>query len=176
MNLIVLGIFSLNQNALEGAVLQMLSHGFVSSALFLCIGVIYDRYHSRLVKNFGGLVIVLPLFSIYFLFFTLSNIAFPGTSSFIGEFLTLAGIFQNNYFVAFLASFGIILSGVYSMWLYNRTIFGNLKINSDSFTDCNTTERFVLNSLFVIVLIVGLVPENLLATVRFTVCQILTNI
>lgn len=175
MNLIVLGIFSVNQNALEGAAFQMLSHGFVSSALFLCIGVLYDRHHTRLLKSFGGFVIVLPMFSIYFLFFTLANIAFPGTSSFIGEFLLLAGVFQGNCFIAFLASFGIILSGVYSMWLYNRIVFGNLKNNHNNYIDLTDIELFVLNNLLIVTLLVGILPEVFLIELRPSLMFICSN-
>ena len=127
MGFVTLGLFSLNIQGIEGALLLMLSHGFVASSLFLCIGVLYDRTHTRLVKYYGGLVHVMPLFSVFFLIFTMGNLSLPGTSSFVGEFLILVGVFQTNPFVATCAATGMILGGAYSIWLYNRVVFGNLK-------------------------------------------------
>jgi proton-translocating NADH-quinone oxidoreductase chain M len=123
MNFVTLGIFSLNIQGIEGSILVMLSHGIVSSALFLCIGVIYDRYKTRIIKYYRGLVITMPLFSIIFFIFTLANMSLPGTGSFIGEFMILLGTFQSNSSITFLASSGIILGAAYSIWLYNRIIF-----------------------------------------------------
>ena len=127
MNLVLIGIFSFNIPGLEGAILQSLSHGFVSGALFLCVGVIYDRHHTRMIKYYGGLVHTMPIFAGLFLVFTMANIALPGTSSFVGEFLILVGAFQSNPSVCFFTSTGIILGGAYSLWLFNRLRFGNLK-------------------------------------------------
>jgi proton-translocating NADH-quinone oxidoreductase chain M len=122
MNLVVIGLFSYNVIGLEGSMLQSLSHGFVASALFLIIGVIYDRHHTRMVKYYGGLVHTMPIFSIIFLIFTMANIALPGTSSFVGEFLILTGIYKINTIITFISATGMILGGGYSLWLFNRVV------------------------------------------------------
>ena len=127
MNVIILGIFCNTVQGLEGALFQMLSHGIVSSGLFLSVGVIYDRHHSRAVQYYSGLSRVMPLFTSFFLLFTMANIALPGTSSFIGEFLILVGVFYSNSFICFFAAISMVLGGVYSLWLFNRMFFGNLK-------------------------------------------------
>ena len=138
MNLVVIGMFSLNTQGLEGSIFQMLSHGIVASALFFCIGVVYDRYHTRIIQYYGGLVHVMPLYITFFLLFTMGNIALPATSSFVGEFLVLAGIIQVNYVATFLGATGIVLGGAYSLWLYNRMAYGNLKTQYISrFSDIN---------------------------------------
>ncbi|VAH75076.1 unnamed protein product [Triticum turgidum subsp. durum] len=127
MNLVTIGMFSPNIQGIGGSILLMLSHGLVSSALFLCVGVLYDRHKTRLVRYYGGLVSTMPNFSTIFFFFTLANMSLPGTSSFIGEFLILVGAFQRNSLVATLALLGMILGAAYSLWLYNRVVSGNLK-------------------------------------------------
>jgi proton-translocating NADH-quinone oxidoreductase chain M len=129
MNLVTLGIFSFNAIGLEGSILQSISHGFVSGAMFLLVGILYNRYHSRLLYYYGGLVHVMPLYSALFLIFTMANIALPGTSSFVGEFLLLCGIYKTNVVACIAGAIGVILCGAYSLWLYNRVIFGNLKIS-----------------------------------------------
>lgn len=126
MNFAVLGIFSFNLQGIEGSLFLMLSHGIVSSALFICVGILYDRYHTRLVLYYGGLAYNMPMFSFFFFLFTLANLSLPGTSSFIGEFLILLGIFQTNTFVTCAASLSIVLGAVYSIWLFNRIVFGAL--------------------------------------------------
>jgi proton-translocating NADH-quinone oxidoreductase chain M len=128
MNLVICGIFSFNVIGLEGAILQSLSHGFIASGLFLVIGVVYDRYRTRIVQYYGGLTIVMPIYIIIFLFFTIANISFPGTSSFVGEFLILLGLFKVNTTATFFSATGVILGGAYSLWLFNRIAFGNLKV------------------------------------------------
>ncbi|XBH53684.1 hypothetical protein VPH35_050285 [Triticum aestivum] len=127
MNLVTIGMFSRAAAGIGGSILLMLSHGLVSSALFLCVGVLYDRHKTRLVRYYGGLVSTMPNFSTIFFFFTLANMSLPGTSSFIGEFLILVGAFQRNSLVATLAALGMILGAAYSLWLYNRVVSGNLK-------------------------------------------------
>lgn len=160
MNLITLGIFSFNTMGIEGAILQSISHGFVSGALFLLIGVLYDRYHSRLLYYYSGLVHTMPLYAIFFLFFTLANIALPGTSSFVGEFLLLCGIYKTSILTAILGSLGVVLCGAYSLWLYNRLIFGNLKFSYTlQFKDINLKEFLVLIPLFFLVLFMGFYPS-----------------
>ena len=127
INLVVIGLFSWNFPGLEGSILQSLSHGFVSSALFLIIGVVYDRHHTRMVKYYGGLVHTMPIYIIIFLFFTMANIGLPGTGSFVGEFLILVGSFKANTTITFLGATGMIIGGCYSLWLFNRIAYGNLK-------------------------------------------------
>jgi proton-translocating NADH-quinone oxidoreductase chain M len=129
MNMVVLGIFTTNWQGLEGALYLMIGHGIISSALFFLVGIVYDRYHTRLLRYYGGLIQVMPIFGILFFIFTLGNIGFPGTSNFIGETLILVGIFEKNILIAIFTGFGIILSAVYSLWLYNRLFFGTLKLN-----------------------------------------------
>lgn len=160
MNLVTLGIFSFSVIGIEGAILQSISHGFVSGALFFLVGIIYDRYHSRLLSYYGGLVHMMPIFSLLFLIFTMANIALPGTSSFVGEFLLLCGVYQTNSLTAFIAALGVILSGAYSLWLYNRIIFGNLKIhNTIIFKDINFREFSILLPLLILVIFVGVYPS-----------------
>jgi len=160
MNLVTLGIFSFNIIGIEGAILQSISHGFVSGAMFLLIGILYDRYHSRLLYYYGGLVHTMPLYSGLFLFFTMSNIALPGTSSFVGEFMLLTGLFKNSVFTTFIAATGVILCGAYSLWLYNKVIFGNLKIHYTlKYKDLILREFFILLPLLLLVLILGLNPS-----------------
>lgn len=163
MNLVMMGIFSFNISGIEGSLLQSLSHGFVASALFFLIGVLYDRYHSRLIIYFGGMVHMMPLYTIIFLFFTMANIALPGTSSFIGEFLIISGIFKINFLSAILGTTSMILGGCYSLWVYNRISFGNLKIDFiSSFRDINLREFSILFPLLVCSLILGLYPNIIL--------------
>lgn len=157
MNLIVLGLFSLNQHGIDGAIYLMIGHGIVSSALFYCVGVLYDRYHTRLLKYYGGLVILMPWFTIFFLLFTLANMSFPGTSNFVGEFVILLGVFSRNSFSAFCGGLGIILSALYSIWLFNRICFGTLKLKYiNKFQDLNLHEFHILVTLFILQTVLGL--------------------
>lgn len=159
MNLIVIGIFSFNFLALEGALLQSISHGFVAGALFFLIGILYSRYHTRSIFYYGGLVQVMPLFSFYFLFFTMANIALPGTSSFIGEFLILLGCFVSNYFITFIIVCSVVLGGSYSLWLCNRILYGNIKyLFLSKFFDLTAKEFFILFILAICVIFFGLFP------------------
>ncbi|VAI04832.1 unnamed protein product [Triticum turgidum subsp. durum] len=160
MNLVTIGMFSRNIQGIGGSILLMLSHGLVSSALFLCVGVLYDRHKTRLVRYYGGLVSTMPNFSTIFFFFTLANMSLPGTSSFIGEFLILVGAFQRNSLVATLAVLGIILGAAYSLWLYNRVVSGNLK--SDflyKFSDLNGREVSIFLPFLVGVVRMGVHPK-----------------
>ena len=160
MNLVMIGLFSFNAVGLEGAILQSLSHGFVSSALFLLIGVVYDRHHTRMVKYYSGLAHTMPIFTLIFLIFTMANIALPGTSSFVGEFLLLTSIYKTNVITCVISALGVILCGGYSLWLYNRVIFGNLKIDYTlKFTDMNFREFSVLIPLLFFVFLMGLYPS-----------------
>jgi proton-translocating NADH-quinone oxidoreductase chain M len=160
MNLITMGIFSFNILGIEGSILQSISHGFVSSALFLLIGILYKRYHSRFLFYFSGLTHTMPLFSFFFCFFTMANIALPGTSSFVGEFLLLLGIFKVSPIASIIACTGVILCGSYSLWLYNRICFGNLKTNNVFlFKDINLNEFVILGVLGFFVLFMGVYPK-----------------
>jgi proton-translocating NADH-quinone oxidoreductase chain M len=170
MNLVVMGLFSFNITGLEGSIIQSISHGFVSSALFLSIGVLYDRHHTRMIKYYSGLVHTMPLFVTILLLFTMSNIALPGTSSFIGEFLILAGVVKSNTAGAFIGAFGMVLAGAYSLYLFNRIAYGNIKLQYiNYFSDINRREFFVLLPLVFGTLILGLYPEIFLASLHSSV-------
>jgi len=173
MNLVVMGLFSFNTVGLEGAIIQSISHGFVSSALFLIIGVVYDRHHTRMVKYYSGLVHTMPLFITIFLLFTMANIALPGTSSFVGEFLILAGVFKANTTGAFLGATGMVLGGAYSLWLFNRIAYGNLKLQYiDHFSDINRREFFVFLPLIAGTLYMGIYPEVFLTSLHSSVVNL----
>ena len=160
MNLVTLGIFSFNILGIEGAILQSISHGFVSGGMFLLIGILYDRYHSRFLYYYGGLVHMMPIYAVLFLIFTMANIALPGTSSFVGEFLLLTSIYKTNVITCVISALGVILCGGYSLWLYNRVIFGNLKIDyTVKFTDMNFREFSVLLPLLFFIFVMGLYPS-----------------
>lgn len=167
MNLVVLGIFSFNTIGIEGSIIQSLSHGFVSGGMFLIIGILYSRYHSRYVHYYGGLVHFMPLFAGLFLIFTMANIALPGTSSFVGEFLLLLGIYQKNSTAAIFSALGVILSGSYSLWLYNRMVFGNIRANyTNLYEDINFREFIIMFVLLILVLLLGLYPELFIVKIK----------
>jgi NADH-quinone oxidoreductase subunit M len=173
MNLVVLGLFSFNSVGILGAVLQSLSHGFVASALFLVIGVLYDRHHTRMIKYFSGLVYVMPLFSVVFLIFTMANLGLPGSSSFVGEFLLFAGIFKANTLVAFFSVTGVIFSGAYSLFLFNRIVYGNLKTQYlSNFRDLDQKEGFVFIPLVFFTLFFGIFPEALFNVLSFGILDL----
>src|SRR5690606_11306001 len=130
MGYVTMGIFALNAEGVQGAIFQMLSHGLVSGALFLCVGVVYDRMHTRDIDAYGGLVNNMPKYAVAFLIFTMANVGLPGTSGFVGEFLTLLGTFRVNTWVAVFAATGVILSAAYALWLYRRVVFGALTTES----------------------------------------------
>ena len=160
MNLVTLGIFSFNIIGLEGSILQSISHGFVSGAMFLLVGILYERYHSRFLYYYGGLVHMMPVYSTLFLLFTMANIALPGTSSFVGEFLLLLGIYKTNVVSCIIGATGVVLCGAYSLWLYNRIIFGNLKVAyTIKFKDLNFREFSILLPLLFWVLFMGVYPS-----------------
>lgn len=173
MNLAVLGIFSNNLLGIEGAIHMMIAHGLVSGALFFSIGLLYDRYHTRLVRYYRGLAIYMPLFAIFFLFFTLSNIAFPGSANFIAEFLVFTGVMNINPFLAFIASLGILLTATYSMWLYNRICFGASTPYIIQFNDLTKAEIFSLSLLAFTTLLFGLRPNLILDLVHLSSFSIL---
>ncbi len=163
MGYVTMGIFTLNQQGLDGAIYQMISHGFISGALFLCVGVIYDRMHTREIDAFGGLVIRMPLYALIFLLFTMGNVGLPGTSGFIGEFLTLAGVFQVSTWTALFATTGVILSAGYALWLYRRVVFGDLiKESLKNITDLNKREIWLFAPLVAATIILGVYPSLVL--------------
>jgi proton-translocating NADH-quinone oxidoreductase chain M len=173
MNLVTLGIFSFNVIGIEGSILQSISHGFVSGAMFFLIGILYDRYHSRALYYYGGLVHLMPLYSAFFLVFTMANIALPGTSSFIGEFLILLGIYKTSITCCFFGALGVILCGAYSLWLYNRITFGNLKINyTVKFKDLNLREFAILLPLILLVVFMGIYPSFFSDIIHFSVINL----
>jgi proton-translocating NADH-quinone oxidoreductase chain M len=176
MNVVMLGIFSFNSVGIEGALLQSLSHGFVASALFIVIGVVYERYRTRLVKYYGGLVHTMPLYVSIFMFFTMANIGIPGTSGFIGEFLIFAGSFKVNSTVTFFGATGMILGGCYALWLFNRIAFGNLKSQYLKQTlDISRREFFIFVPLICYTLILGLTPDIYLSSVHMSVNNLIEN-
>ncbi len=160
MGYVTMGIFAANQQGIDGAIFQMLSHGFISGALFLCVGVIYDRMHTREIDAYGGLVNRMPAYALVFMFFTMANVGLPGTSGFVGEFLTLTGIFQVNTWVALVATSGVILSAAYALWLYRRVVFGDLiKEALKTITDMTRREKAVFAPLIAATLILGIYPS-----------------
>jgi len=160
MGYVTMGIFAANQQGIDGAIFQMLSHGFISGALFLCVGVIYDRMHTREIDAYGGLVNRMPAYALIFMFFTMANVGLPGTSGFVGEFLTLMGIFQVNTWVAAVASSGVILSAAYALWLYRRVVMGDLiKESLKAITDMTRCERAIFAPLVVMTLLLGVYPS-----------------
>ncbi|MCX7299742.1 MAG: NADH-quinone oxidoreductase subunit M [Rhodobacterales bacterium] len=160
MGYVTMGIFAVNQQGIDGALFQMVSHGFISGALFLCVGVIYDRMHTREIDAYGGLVNRMPAYALIFMLFTMANVGLPGTSGFVGEFLTLMGVFQVNTWVAAVATSGVILSAAYALWLYRRVVMGELiKEGLKSITDMNRRERVIFAPLVVMTLLLGVYPS-----------------
>jgi proton-translocating NADH-quinone oxidoreductase chain M len=150
MNLVMIGIFSFSIIGLEGAILQSISHGFVASALFIIIGVVYERHHTRMIKYYSGIVHIMPLYATIFLIFTMANIGLPGTSSFVGEFMILTGSFKVNSSVTFMGALGMILGGCYALWLFNRITYGNLKTQYlKYYSDINKREFFTFLPLII---------------------------
>ncbi len=165
MGFVTMGIFAGNALGIQGAMFQMLSHGIVSGALFLCVGVIYDRMHTRDIDAYGGLVERMPRYAFAFMVFTMANVGLPGTSGFVGEFLTMIGVFQVNTWVAFGAAFGLILSAAYALWLYRRVIFGALtKESLKGILDLDLKEKVVLYPLIVLTIVFGFYPMPILDT------------
>ena len=174
MGFVTLGIFTLQQQGIEGSIIQMISHGLVSAALFLCVGVVYDRRHSRMINSYGGIVAIIPKYSILFMLFTLAALGLPGTSGFIGEFLILMGAFKDNFLVAVIASLGVILGAAYMLWLYKRVVFGKL-VNEDlkKMFDLNRSEYLILSCLAVPTLFFGFYPDPLINTIEVSVTDLI---
>ena len=174
MGFVTLGIFTITQQGLEGSIFQMISHGLVSAGLFLSVGIIYERVHSRLINTYGGLISVMPKYSVLLMIFTLAALGLPGTSGFVGEFLVLIGVFKDNYLVAIIASLGVILGAAYMLWLYKRVVFGKLT-NKEllNISDLNKSEVFVLICLALPTLFFGFYPEILLSTTEVSVYNLI---
>ena len=174
MGFVTLGIFTMTEQGIEGSIFQMISHGLVSAALFLSVGVIYERNHSRIIKNYGGLVSVMPRYAIVLMIFTLGAVGLPGTTGFVGEFLILMGAFKKSFLAAFLASIGVILSAAYMLWLYRRVVFGKLdKDNLKELTDLNRSEILILWVLAIPIIFFGFYPEPLFKTIDQSVSNFL---
>ena len=176
MGFVTLGIFTFTKQGIEGSIFQMLSHGLISAALFLCVGVVYDRVHSRLISSYGGLVNILPKYSLVFAVFMLGAVGLPGTSGFVGEILILLGAFQKNFLVAILASIGVILGAAYMLWLYKRVIFGKLeKKELTELKDLNLSEGLMLFILAGLILFFGIYPNLILDTIHVSVNKLIND-
>ena len=174
MGFVTLGIFTMTQQGIEGSIFQMISHGLVSASLFLCVGVVYERLHTRLISKYGGLVSIMPRYAIVFMVFTLGALGLPGTSGFVGEFLILMGTFKKNFLVATIASLGVILGAAYMLWLYKRIIFGEI-VNQEvkTMVDLKRFEILILFSLVIPIIFFGFYPEPLMNSIEASVENVL---
>jgi NADH-quinone oxidoreductase subunit M len=176
MGFVTMGIFALTTQGVAGGIFQMVSHGIVSAALFLCVGVVYDRMHTREIAAYGGLVNTMPLYALVFLIFTMANVGLPGTSGFVGEFLALIGTFKVNIPVAALATTGVILSACYALWLYRKVIFGVIaKPALAGMSDLGRREILVLAPLVFLTILFGVYPKPVLDMSAASVAQLLEN-
>ena len=176
MGYVTMGIFAANAQGIQGSIFQMLSHGIVSGALFLCVGVVYDRMHTREITAYGGLVNNMPKYAVAFMVFTMANVGLPGTSGFVGEFLTLIGVFRANTWVALFAATGVILSAAYALWLYRRVIFGALEKDSlKGLLDLSTREKVILYPLIVLTIFFGVYPAPVFDATAASVDLLLNN-
>jgi len=176
MGFVTMGLFAMTVQGVAGGIFQMISHGIVSAALFLCVGVIYDRMHTREIAAYGGLVNRMPVYAFVFMVFALANIGLPGTSGFVGEFLALIGTFRVNNWVATLATIGTILSAAYMLWLYRKVIFGRLeKPSLAAITDVGWREIVVLAPLVVLTIVFGIYPRPVLDISAVSVAQLIDN-
>ena len=177
MAIVTAGLFALNQQGIEGALIVMLSHGFVSAALFFCVGVIYDRLHTREIDRYGGLAINMPGYAMLFMLFTMASIGLPGTSGFVGEFLSLAGIYEASSWAAFICTTGIILGAAYMLYLYRRVVFGELtKDDVRAMPDLNAREWAIMVPLAAVTLWMGVYPESFLAPMRGDVATLVARV
>ncbi len=176
MGFVTMGIFTMTIQGVQGGIFQMLSHGLVSGALFLCVGIIYDRMHTRELAAYGGLVHRMPIYAFVFMLFTMANVGLPGTSGFVGEFLTLLGAFRVNTWVAFFATTGVVLSAAYALWLYRRVIFGKLEKESlMSIKDMNAREIAIMAPLVVLTVLFGIWPAPLIDVTTASVEKLISN-
>ena len=177
MGFVTMGIFTFNINGIQGGIFQMFSHGLISGALFLSVGIIYNRMHTRLISDFGGVVSVMPKFALFMMIFTLANIGLPGTSGFVGELLTIMAIFSFNKVFAFFAASGIILSAVYGLWLYRKVIFE--KITNDavkSLKDLTLLEKVTLLPLVIMIILFGIYPGAVLDLIHTSSLNLVDNL
>jgi NADH-quinone oxidoreductase subunit M len=176
MGFVTMGIFALTTQGVAGGIFQMISHGIVSAALFLCVGVVYDRMHTREISAYGGLVNTMPLYALVFMVFTMANVGLPGTSGFVGEFMALIGTFRANIPVATLATLGVILSACYALWLYRKVIFGVLeKPALMGLRDIGAREILILAPLVALTILFGIYPKPVLDMSAASVAQLLEN-
>ncbi len=176
MGFVTIGLFAMNQQGVQGAIFQMISHGLVSGALFLCVGVVYDRMHTREIAAYGGLVERMPMYAVALMVFTLANVGMPGTSGFVGEFLTLLGSFKVNSWVAFFATLGVILSAAYALYLYRRIILGVLdKPALKDIADLTPREIVLLAPLVVLTIYYGIQPQSILDACAASVAALVQN-
>jgi len=174
MGFVTLGIFTMTQQGIEGSIFQMVSHGLISAALFLCVGVIYERHHTRLINKYGGLVTIMPKYAIVMMVFTLGAVGLPGTTGFVGEFLILMGAFKKNFLVATIASLGVILAAAYMLWLYKRIIFGKITNNQlEEMPDLKRFEIIILFCLAIPIIFFGFYPEPLMNSIEISVENVL---
>jgi len=170
MGFVTMGIFTMTPQGIEGSIFQMISHGIISAALFLCVGVVYERMHTREINKYGGVVSVMPKYAVVFMVFTLGALGLPGTTGFVGEFLILLGTFKVNFLVATIASLGVILGAAYMLWLYRRIVFGeitNAEVNK--LVDLNKSEMIILSTLAIAAILFGFYPDPLLSTTSTSV-------
>jgi len=169
MNLVVGGLFSLNLSGILGAIVLMLAHGIVSGALFLLVGVLYERFHTRLIRYYGGITQVMPLFALCFFFFNLANMGLPGTFNFVGELLIFVGLFKIHPILSLYTGFSVVLSAGYSLWLFNRVAFGVVRLCSVDYFDLTQREFYIYLPLIIITIFFGICPNILLDTLFFSV-------
>jgi len=176
MGFVTMGLFTLNPQGVQGAMFLMISHGFVSGALFLCVGVIYDRMHTRDIAAYGGLVNRMPLYAFVFMVFTMANVGLPGTAGFVGEFLSLLGAFQTNSWVALIATSGVILSAAYALYLYRRVVFGVLEKSSlKDIADLSPREIAIFTPLVLLTIYYGVQPDPILNTTAASVDHLIQS-
>jgi NADH-quinone oxidoreductase subunit M len=177
MGVVTIGLFTFNSQGVEGAIIQMLSHGLISAALFLCVGVVYDRLHTKEIDRYGGVVSVMPRYAVLFLFFTMASVGLPGTSGFVGEFLVIMGVFKVSGWAALFTASGMILGAAYALWLYRRIIFGDLiKADVKKMLDLNKIEYVTLSLLAGLVLIIGIYPAMINDVLAPSVTKLLDHI
>jgi len=177
MGFVTLGTFLFNAQGMEGAVMQMISHGFISGAMFLCVGVLYDRMHSRLIADYGGVANRMPVFAALFMFFSMANAGLPGTSGFVGEFLVIMGAMQVNFWFAFAAAITLIFGAAYTLWMYKRVIFGAVaNAHVGELQDINAREFLVLGVLAVLVLVMGVWPQPFADVLHVSVNELLAHV
>tara|TARA_B100001540_G_scaffold99517_1_gene89548 strand:- start:5748 stop:6365 length:618 start_codon:yes stop_codon:yes gene_type:complete len=170
MGFVTMGIFTMTPQGIEGSIFQMISHGIISAALFLCVGVVYERMHTREINKYGGIVSVMPRYAVVFMIFTLGSLGLPGTTGFIGEFLILLGTFKVNFLVATIASLGVILGAAYMLWLYKRVVFGEIKNTEvNKLVDLKRSEMIILSVLAFVSILFGFYPDPLLSTTSASV-------